>query len=104
MSSFSVDDFRKWISEKQELSNFFNIQPNEGNEYDQFIGRETQSKVGGKKLFQKMEVNQGHKKELVMDFLENGGTITGVDGENCLVETTTGSFYVPRFCLKIRKN
>jgi hypothetical protein len=39
--------------------------------------------------------------DLVDDFMENGGLILSTKGKNLYIESSSGSFYLPRFCVKV---
>ena len=105
--SFSLFEFKNWLSTQGDLSEFFNIgsessadeQPN-----DRFIGNSVIPKVSERKLLEKIETDEGDANDLIQDLVENGGVIIGADGKNLLIEVESGSFYLPRFCVKIKKD
>lgn len=105
--SFSLFEFKNWLSTQGDLSDFFNIssensadeQPN-----DRFIGHSVIVKVSERKLLEKIETEEGDVNDLVQDLVENGGVIIGSDGKNLLIEVESGSFYLPRFCVRIKKD
>lgn len=100
--SFSLHEFKDWLSAQKDLSDFFNIDRDEDPK-DTLIGREVTPKVSEKKLLQKIKAEHGEPVDLVTDLLESGGTITDTEGKNLLVEVESGSFYIPRFCVKLVK-
>lgn len=104
-ASFSLHEFKNWLSEqKSDTANFFldgssnDVDPNE-----KYIGRQVIAKVSDKKLLEKIEVGNGDPEQLVQELVENGGVIIGVEGKNLLIEVELGTFYMPRFCLKMKK-
>ena len=63
-------------------------------------GLTVESKVSAKHLLEKIVPEEGDAKELVKDFVENGGTVRGIDGTNFLIEVELGSFHVNRRYVK----
>lgn len=70
---------------------------------NEMVGKQVVAKSSLRKLFERIELNddESSPEELIGDFTKNGGTITAVDGRNYLIETSTGTFYLPRFCVKL---
>lgn len=99
----SLQDFKDWMSEQKDLSNFFNIGIDPESPYDKYIGKSIQSKVSKNKLMERIETD-GDAETLVDEFLEEGGVLLSVEEKKVLVETESGEFYLPRFCVKITKN
>ena len=96
---FSVQDFKEWISEQEDVSDFFEIDHTE----DKFSGKSVKSKVGKNKLLERIEADKDHEL-LVEEFLKQGGTVIVVEDKRVQIETDSGEFYLPRFCVKIREN
>lgn len=101
--SFSVHEFKNWMAQQPVVSDFFDLDARMSQPEDEFIGREVSANVSEGKLLQKIEPEDGDVEELIEDLCENGGMILGTSGKNLLIEVGCGSFYIPRFCLKIKK-
>jgi len=92
LSSFNLSDFRKWI-QSQNLKSVEMRKPD-------LKGLAVESKVSSKQLLSQISPEKGEAKDLVKNFIENGGTIRNIDGTNFLIEVESGSFYVNRRYVK----
>jgi len=92
LSSFNFGDFRKWV-QNQDLESVEMNKPSPK-------GLTVESKVSPKHLLTQIKPEEGDAKELVKNFIENGGTIRGIDEMNFLIEVESGSFYVNRRYVK----
>ena len=102
--SFSLNEFKDWLSKQSDLSEFFDLSARTtDNKHDQMIGCEVYAKVSAKKLLERIRPEEGDATVLVDDLLENGGMILGFEGKDLLVEVEAGSFYIPRFCVRLVK-
>lgn len=103
--SFSLQDFKNWLSNQHGLESFFDITSrSDDNRTDEMVGKEVCAKVSGRKLLEKIEPEEGGDPEtLVDDLMENGGMILALQGKNLLIEVDSGSFYIPRFCVRVIK-
>jgi hypothetical protein len=103
--SFSLNEFRSWLSEQKDLTDFFDISNRVGADRpgDDMVGCEVYTKVSNKKLLERIQSEGADPELLIEDLVENGGMILAVDGKDLLIEVETGSFYLPRFCVKIKK-
>lgn len=102
--SFSLNDFKHWLSEQSDLSEFFDLSSRTSKPGDELIGSEVTAKVSAKKLLERIRPEEGEAETLVEDLLENGGMILALDGKDLLVEVECGSFYLPRFCVRLVKS
>lgn len=98
----SLQDFKNWISEQKDLSSFFNVGADQENPYEKYVGKSVKTKVGKKKLMERVETDSDVE-SLVDEFIEDGGTILSVEEKRVQIEVDSGEFYVPRFCVKIVK-
>ncbi len=90
--SFSLNDFRKWMS-KQKF---------ESSRKPRYRGAVVESKLSLKRLVTKMDVDQGDLYEMAKDFKRRGGTILECDGDNILlIEVHSGTFRIPKFFVTI---
>lgn len=89
--SFSLNDFRKWMSKQK----FETKKP-------KLRGAIVESKLGLKKLVTKIDPDQGDLYEMARDFKRRGGTILECDGDNILlIEVSSGTFRIPKFFVNV---
>lgn len=99
----SVNDFKNWLSEQKSTSDFFFGQnPEDPN--DKYVGMSVRAKVSGKKLLEKIETESDLSQQLITEFVKDGGSVLKVEPKRVLIETKSGEFYLPRFCVKITKD
>lgn len=101
--SFSVSDFRDYMARNAELSSYFGLNETAPDPRDELIGRSVRARVSTQKLAQRIRPEAGDADALIADLVEDGGTILGVDGAELLIDVSCGSFYVPRFCVRLVK-
>lgn len=99
----SVNDFKNWLSEHNDSSDFFFGQ-NPEDPTEKYVGMAVRSKVSGKKLLEKIETESDSSQQLVTEFVNDGGSVLKVEPKRVLIETESGEFYLPRFCVKIIKD
>lgn len=99
----SVHDFKNWLAGQKDLSDFFNIGLDKEDPYERYIGKEVRTKVSEQKLLEKIET-EDDAEMCVAEFVENGGTVVMVEGKKVQIEVESGTFYLPRFCVKIQKD
>jgi hypothetical protein len=102
--SFSVHEFKNWMAQQPNMSDFFDLKMEQNDADNELVGREVGAKVSLNKLIQKIHTDEGDVEELAADLAENGGIILDVEEKNLLVEVDSGCFYIPRFCVKLRKS
>jgi hypothetical protein len=100
--NLSLNEFKNWISQQPDLSNFFDIS-DRLDPVDEFAGRRATSKVSEQKLMQRIRAQEGEAELLVADFIEHGGVVLSAAGKEMLIEVEEGSFFIPRFCLRLQK-
>jgi hypothetical protein len=95
----SISDFKDWFSDQKGMSDFFNFQadPNE-----KYIGNAVKPKVSEGKLLERIECDDDAE-QLVAEFKSDGGTVVAIEGKRVHVEVDSGEFFIPRFCVKIKK-
>lgn len=96
----SEKGFENWFSSQDDSKFFIGQRPEDPNQ--KYIGRMTHTKVSEKKLLEKIETRKD-KNALVCEFVEHGGKIIDIDPRRIQIETKSGKFYLPRFCVKIEK-
>jgi hypothetical protein len=99
---FTLQDFKNWLSH-QDMSNFFNLNMESQTKEDEYVGRHAKARVCESKLLEKIKCDDEDPQSLVQDFVKNGGEITSIEGKMLYIETNTGSFSLPRFCVKVKK-
>ena len=100
----SLQGFESWFSEQKDMKDFFNMNRNVEDPNDKYIGNHCRSKVSEQKLLQKIETEDEHESEvLIEEFLKEGGTVLVIEGKRIQIEVESGTFSVPLFCVKVRK-
>lgn len=90
--TFSLQDFKKWMGNQ-------NDQPKSRQAH--LIGLHVESKLGTKRLVNKITPDEGDVNELAKEFKRDGGVILEVDEEyNLLIEVDSGSFFIPRYFVR----
>lgn len=99
----SLHEFKNWLSEQKDMSEFFNIGLGKEDPYERFIGKEVRTKVSDQKLIERIET-EDDATILVAEFVENGGSVLTVEEKRVQIEVESGTFFIPRFCVKIKKD
>ncbi len=97
----SFHGFKNWMSQQKELSVFFNVDDSDSN--DKFIGKSCCAKVAEQKLLDNIDTN-GSADQLINDFLDNDGVIMEIEDKRILIEVESGTFWLPKFCVKPKKD
>lgn len=98
----SLQAFKSWLSDQKDLKEFFDITGEEETQ-SRYVGNVVRSKVCKQKLMERVEA-EDNCEQMVDEFLAEGGTIAAVEGKRVKVEVASGSFYAPRFCIKLLKS
>ena len=100
----SLNEFKNWLSGQDELGSFnvnrFRFVEDES---EKLVGKFCRSKVSEKKLLERVETDEDAE-GIIQEFLESGGSVLAVEGKKVQIEVESGTFTVPRFCVKIKKN
>lgn len=101
----SLNEFKNWLSSQDDLGNVFNISRDKivEEEGEQYVGKKCRSKVSEQKLLDRIETDEDAE-GLVREFLEEGGIVLGVEGKKFQIEVDSGTFALPRFCVKVKKD
>lgn len=99
-TNFSMTEFKEWMSQQAELSEFFNISDRK-DESNSIVGSFASHKVSRKKLLERIEESDGDPKRQIADLMENGAEIVGTNGKNVILEVNSGVFQLPRFCIRL---
>ena len=79
------DNFKKWMKSQSDF---------EVNMDQSLIGLNVETKLSPKRLFSKITLENGKALKVIKEFLEFGGSLKSVDGDEYLIEVKSGSFYV----------
>ena len=96
----SFNDFKNWMSEQKDLSDFFSI---DTISVDTNIGKKAVAKASEKKILERIET-ESDPDVVVQDFLANGGVVQSIEEQKVWIEVNSGTFALPRFCVKIPKS
>jgi hypothetical protein len=99
----SLKDFKNWFAEQKDMSEFFNIGKEPEDPNAKFIGKKVRPKVSESKLMDRI-VTDDDPEELVVEFMSEGGKILEIEGKMVYIETSSGQFQLPRFCVKVKKD
>lgn len=93
--SFSLNDFKKWMASQTDKPT------RKSRNHSELVGTMVESRVGVKRLVNKMTVDDGEARELAEDFKNHGGVVVDSDkDENLLIEVDSGTFMLPKFFTK----
>ena len=95
--------FKKWIAGQKDLSDFCKLGLDKEDPDEQFVGRRAETAVSENKLLQKVQTEEDPV-SIIFEFIENGGIVQGFEGKKVQIEVESGTFMVPRFCVKIQKD
>lgn len=99
----SLKEFKNWLADQKDLGSFFSInRDTDEDPNEKYIGSVCKSKVGEQKLLEKIET-EDDPETVIREFLEEGGSVIMMEGKKVQIEVESGTFTVPRFCIKIRK-
>lgn len=94
--SFRFDDFKKWMDTQED--NFESLsKPAKSTRLNEMVGKNVYPKLTGKRLAQRMMVEDGDLATLSKDFRRNGGTVIRVDEQYLIVEVNSGCFAIPKY-------
>lgn len=87
MSDFSrlnPDDFKKWMKVHED---------EESQASDDVTGMRVEARFCGKKMARNITLEGGRAGRVIREFVQNGGIVKSVDGQEYLIEVKSGSFY-----------
>lgn len=91
---FNFNEFKKWMDNQQDNKSKTNL-----------IGLKVESKINYRRLLSRIqETKQGDLETVAKEFKNNGGKITEADGNDVLIEVSSGSFIVHRMYIKKQTN
>ena len=80
------DDFKRWMRKHDDEE--------ASQESASLVGSSVEAKHCGKKTAQCITLESGRAGRVVREFVQSGGVVKAIDGEECLVEVSSGSFYI----------
>lgn len=98
----SLHDFKNWFAGQKDMSEFFGFTRETEDQNEKYVGSAAKPKVSEQKLIERIET-EDNAEILVREFIEEGGTVLGIEGKKVQIETESGSFHLPLFCVKIKK-
>jgi hypothetical protein len=84
-SSLNPDNFKKWMRSQSD----FDASMNQSLE-----GSSVETKFSAKRIVDHMIPEEGRVAKMAKEFVEAGGLIKNVDGDEYLIEVDSGSFYI----------
>lgn len=90
LSNFSLDDFKKWIAEQDRKRS------NKRVVHNSLVGTLVESRISPKRLKDRMMIEEGDSKELIRDFIKDGGIVLEVNDKDLLIQVDSGTFYLSR--------
>jgi len=105
--NFSMNEFKDWLSKQEDMKKFFDLNEEEevrvAKPKNKFLGKEVVAKMSRNKLEETIEPQEADADidQLLDELMETGGVITGINGRNLVIEVESGTFQMPRFCVKI---
>lgn len=78
------DEFKKWIKNQDRIKC----------EKSNLVGSFVESRHPGKKIARLINLECGKAGKVIREFLDNGGKIKAIEGNDYLIEVDSGSFYL----------
>lgn len=103
--SFSIYQFKKWLDE-QNVNGLPSLNLDKPKrDMDRTLGSKVYSKVSDAKLLEKMEdIDSDLTKEDLLSEFKVGATVLKSYGKRVTIMVESGTFTIPRFCVKIERN
>ena len=79
------DDFKRWMNKHQD---------EDAELQNGVVGMSVESKHCGKRIARVITLESGRAGRVIREFVQNGGVIKAVEGEEYLIEVLSGSFYI----------
>lgn len=79
------DDFKRWMRKQDD---------EDGPGEPSLVGASVEAKHCGKKTARCITLESGRAGRVVREFVQSGGVVRAIEGEECLVEVASGSFYI----------
>ena len=73
-----------------------NNHPEQGSEHSDMTGVEVQAKYGTKRMIKNMCVENGKPGKVIREFMEGGGVVENISGNEYLIKVKSGEFTINR--------
>lgn len=83
--SLNPDNFKKWMRSQSDFDTSMN---------QSLEGSPVETKFSAKRIIAHMIPEEGRIPKMAKEFVEDGGSIKKVDGDEYLIEVNSGSFYI----------
>ena len=84
-TKLNADNFKKWIKNQDEFDTTLE---------NDIIGASVETKFGRKKISHHVIIENGIPAKVIKEFLENGGTLKQINGDDYLIEVNSGCFFI----------
>lgn len=81
------DDFKRWMKVHES---------DESPESSEVSGMRVEARFCGKRTARSITLESGRAGRVVREFVQNGGIVKSVEGDEYLIEVESGSFYIDR--------
>lgn len=85
MYELNPDNFRKWMK---------NNSSSDLDETSSIEGCEVQAKFSSRKIIKNICVEEGKPGRVIREFMEEGGIVESVSGNECLIKVNAGKFLI----------
>lgn len=99
---FSIYQFKKWLDENTSGLPTLNLNKIE-TDIDRTLGSPAYAKVSDAKILERMDDINGAKKEVLLAEFKSNATVLKSYGKRVTIMTESGTFSIPRFCVRIDK-
>lgn len=80
------DDFKKWMNTQTDFESNLSEKT--------LVGMNVETKFGDKRIAKHMIIENGKPSRVRAEFIEDGGTIMEVNGDDYLIEVPSGTFQI----------
>lgn len=79
------DDFKRWMRTQQDQ---------DSSSQENMVGLTVEARHCGKRTARSITLESGRAGRVVREFVQSGGVVKSVDGDEYLIEVPSGSFYI----------
>lgn len=87
MNSFghlNPDDFKRWMKRHEQ---------DVESDVDSLIGMKVEARFCGKRMARNITLESGKAGRVIREFVQSGGVVKSIEGEEYLISVDSGSFY-----------
>jgi hypothetical protein len=85
LSNLNPDNFKKWMRSQNDF---------DANMEQNLEGASVETRFSAKRIIAHMIPEEGRVSKMAKEFVESGGALRKVDGDEYLIEVASGSFYI----------